>query len=103
MNILREYKYVTLCFVVRFMLKDLLSFTEGHFMGSTPANLHIGLDIGGSGSIQDWAIPLSPRPSLCHQELDLASDAAIKEVVMDHSPPPASAFQFDYVEVGPIN
>ncbi|KDR16679.1 Ornithine decarboxylase, partial [Zootermopsis nevadensis] len=86
-----------------FMLKDLLSFTEDHFIGNTPANLRIGLDVGGSGSVQDWAIPLSSRPTHCHQELDLESGAAIGEVIMDHSTPPTSAFQFDYVEVGPIN
>lgn len=85
------------------MLKDLLSFTEDHFIGNTPANLRIGLDVGGSGSVQDWAIPLSSRPTHCHQELDLESGAAIGEVIMDHSTPPTSAFQFDYVEVGPIN
>jgi hypothetical protein len=85
------------------MLKDLLQFTEDHFMGNTPANLRIGLDIGGSASMQDWAIPLSPRPTLCHKELGIESDAMIENAIMDHSPPPASAFQFDYVEVGPIN
>lgn len=53
------------CIVARFMLKDLLPLTEHHFvMGNTPANLRIGLDKGGSGSIQDRAIPLSPTPML---------------------------------------
>jgi len=86
------------------MLKDLLPLTEDHFViGNTSANLRIGLDIGGNGNIQDWAIPLSPRPVLCHQELDLESDATMEEAIMDHSPPPASTFRFDYVEVGPIN
>jgi len=87
-----------------FMLKDLLPLTEDHFvMGNTPANLRIGLDIGGSGSIQDWAIPLSTTPLLCHQDQDLESGPTMGEAIMDHSSPPASSFQFDYVEVGPIN
>jgi len=92
------------CTVARFMLKDLLPLTEDHFvMGNTPANLRIGLDIGGSGSIQDWAIPLSPTPLLCRQDQDLESGPTMGEAIMDHSSPPASSFQFDYVEVGPIN
>jgi hypothetical protein len=86
------------------MLKDLLPLTEDDFvMGNTPANLRSGLDMGDSGNIQDWAIPLSPRAVLCHQDLDLNSDSAIEKAIMDHSPLPASVFRFDYVEVEPIN
>ena len=92
------------CVVARFMLKDLLPLTEDHFvMGNTPANLRIGLDIGGSGSIQDWAIPLSPTALLCRQDQDLESGPTMGEAILDHSSPPTSSFQFDYVEVGPIN
>jgi hypothetical protein len=90
--------------VARIMLKDLTPLTEDHFvMGNTPANLCMGLDIGGRGSIQDWAIPLSPASMLCRQDQDLESGPAMGEAIMDHSPPPAPAFRFDYVEVGPIN
>jgi hypothetical protein len=90
--------------VARFMLKDLLPLTEDHFvMGNTPANLRMGLDIGGRGSIQDWALPLSPASMLCRQDQDLESGPTMSEAIMDHSPPPASTFRYDYVEVGPIN
>lgn len=82
------------------ILKDMLPLTEDNFvMGNTPANLRIGLDIGGRGEIQDWAIPLSTAPALCHQELGLNSGSPLE----DHSSPPAAAFHFDFVEVGPIN
>lgn len=87
-----------------FMLKDLLPLTEDDFVvGNTPANLRSGLDVGDGGNIQDWAIPLSPRPVLCHQDLDLDSGSTIEKTIMDHSPLPTSVFRFDYVEVEPIN
>ncbi|PSN36694.1 Ornithine decarboxylase [Blattella germanica] len=86
------------------MLKDMLPLSEDNFvMGSTPNNLRLGLDIGGNSDVQEWAIPISPRPALCHQEMGIDSGSPLKEAVMDHSSPPASAFHFDFVEVGPIN
>jgi hypothetical protein len=103
-NVAKLYKDVFHYVVTRFMLKDLLPLTEDDFvMGNTPANLRVGLDMGDGRNIQDWAIPLSPRPVLCHQDLDLDSGSTIEKAIMDHSPLPASVFQFDYVEVEPIN
>ncbi|XP_015113581.1 ornithine decarboxylase [Diachasma alloeum] len=69
------------------LLKDALPLTEDHFViGTTPANLRLGLDIGGS-KVDQWA----PAP------LDLASSGIINEQ------PPSSPFIYEYVEVGPLN
>lgn len=86
---------------VWYMLKDVLPVNEDHFvMGNTLAIKRIGLD---DGQMEDWAIQLSPRPTLCHQELGFESGSSMEEGVVDHSSTPASPFRFDYVEVGPIN
>ena len=81
--------------------RAVLPLTEDHFvMGNTPANLHMGLDIG--GRIQDWALTLSPASMLCRQDQDLEYGPTMGKAIMDHSPS-ASTFRSDYVEVGPIN
>ncbi|XP_067005986.1 ornithine decarboxylase 1 [Anabrus simplex] len=78
------------------MLKDVLPLTEEHFvLGNSPANLRIGLDLGGCGEIQEWGVP----PALCHQVA--AAESPIDQGVDHSSRPPA--FLFEFVEVGPIN
>ncbi|XP_012283835.1 ornithine decarboxylase [Orussus abietinus] len=71
------------------LLKDALPLTEDHFViGNTPANLRLGLDIGGS-KIDGWANP----------GIELVPTQEILSNPTDSSPP----FIYDYVEVEPLN
>lgn len=70
------------------MLKDALPLSEDHFViGNTPANLRLGLDIGGT-KIDDW----KNQPIDCN-----GSD------ISDETSTTTSDFIYDYVEVEPIN
>ncbi|XP_047120199.1 ornithine decarboxylase 1-like [Schistocerca piceifrons] len=75
------------------LLKDLHPMTEEHFViGSTPANLHLGLDIDGRGNIDEWE--------------EVAMPLAAPDVVANNPVPPASAgpaFLYELVEVGPVS
>lgn len=64
------------------LLKDLVPLTEDHFViGNTPANLRLGLDIGGS---DPWAInPIPLQLPICHTS-------------------PMGEHVFEYVDVGPV-
>lgn len=70
------------------MLKDTLPLTEDHFVNHQyPANLHLGLDIGGT-KVDDWKNqPIERNES----------------VINDESSPSSPNFIYDYVEVEPIN
>lgn len=70
------------------LLKDALPLTEDHFViGNTPANLRLGLDIGGN-DIDVWN----------NQEIGLTP----AEILTDASNSP-SPFIYDYVEIDPLN
>ncbi|XP_043685376.1 ornithine decarboxylase-like [Vespula pensylvanica] len=71
------------------LLKDALPLTEDHFViGNTPANLRLGLDIGGT-DIDAWNNPTT---------IELASAEMLTEDATTSSP-----FIYDYVEVDPLN
>lgn len=68
------------------LLKDALPLTEDHFViGNTPANLRLGLDIGGTDI--EWSEP--------------AIDLSAPSIMVD--PPGSSPFIYEFVEVDPIN
>lgn len=70
------------------LLKDALPLTEDHFViGNTPANLRLGLDIGGTDA-NAWRNP----------NIELTST----EILTDATNSP-SAYIYDYVEVDPLN
>lgn len=72
----------------RLLLKDALPLTEDHFViGNTPANLRLGLDIGGADTTA-WR----------NANIELTST----EILADSTNPPSS-FIYDYVEVDPLN
>lgn len=72
----------------RLLLKDAFPLTEDHFViGNTPANLRLGLDIGGA-NMDGWT---DPTITLAPSEI-LAS-----------SPAPTASFIYDYVEVDTID
>ncbi|KAK0093589.1 hypothetical protein PV326_013175 [Microctonus aethiopoides] len=69
------------------LLKDLLPLTDDHFViGNTPANLQLGLDIGGS-KVDDWTSP----------PMGLSTSGIIGE------PTQSSPYIYEYAEVEPIN
>lgn len=69
-------------------MKDVLPLTEDHFViGNTPANLRLGLDIGGT-DINPW------------MDNDTTIQLAPSEMLTDTSNTP---FIYDYVEVEPLN
>jgi ornithine decarboxylase len=68
------------------LLKDALPITEDHFViGNTPANLRLGLDIGGT-KVDEW-----PNPPIDLNQSDI------------NEPPQASQFIYDYAEAEPID
>lgn len=70
------------------LLKDALPLTEDHFViGNTPANLRLGLDIGGN-DIDAWRNP----------DIELRSAGLLTGTGNSASP-----FIYDYVEVDPLN
>lgn len=79
--------------ILRLLLKDALPLTEEHFViGDTPANLRIGLDIGGT-DVNAWN----------NSAMELASSeiSSEDEILVDNSTPPP--FIYDYVDVDPLN
>ena len=67
-------------------MKDALPLTEDHFViGNTPANLRLGLDIGGTDV--EWSDP--------------AIDLSTPNIMAD--PPGSSPYIYEYVDVHPIN
>lgn len=67
--------------------------TEEHFvLGDTPANLRIGLDIGGT-DINAWNDPA--------MELASSTISSEEEILVESATPPP--FMYDYVEVEPLN
>lgn len=78
---------IIIFFLIRLMLKDALPLSEDHFViGNTPANLRLGLDIGGT-KIDDW----KNQPIDCNGS-DMSDETTT-----------TSDFIYDYVEVEPIN
>lgn len=67
--------------------------TEEHFViGDTPANLRLGLDIGGT-DVNAW--------NNSTMELAASEISSEDEILVDTTAPPA--FIYDYVEVDPLN
>ncbi|XP_011502965.1 PREDICTED: ornithine decarboxylase 1-like [Ceratosolen solmsi marchali] len=75
------------------LLKDALPLTEDHFViGDTPANLRLGLDIGGT-DVNVWNNSV--------MELGSSELSSEEEILIDSATPPP--FIYDYVEVDPLN
>lgn len=82
----KHYTSISLINPCRLLLKDALPLTEDHFViGNTPANLRLGLDIGGTDV--EWN--------------DSTIDLSAPSIMAD--PASSSPFLYEFVEVDPIN
>lgn len=88
------YFHIVNDFIIRLYLKDSLPLTEEHFVfGDTPANLRLGLDIGGT-DVHVW------NPEMEIGSPELSSSVEDIRSTVSATPPP---FIYDFVEDVPLN